>query len=169
LYFFSVLLFPNINLGVPNSLFFPSIKSFDKMDHIKLAKQYKLTPKPIMDVNTIAGQLGIQRRGLASLCKSHLMHQLSKEERMTRWSIDNLSEKQLIYAATDSWATRRLYFILAERVRLNEELNKEKKDALEQKRLDLASKKQKKQERRAAAAAAATTTQPTPTNDDDES
>ena len=73
-------------------------------------------PRSIEDVRWMARQLGIQKPGLASLTASLLGHSLRKTECMTTWSSEDLSEAQLLYAATDSWVTRKLGLLLRPRI-----------------------------------------------------
>ena len=71
-----------------------------------------------IDLQDIAGQMGIVDQSLQKLYANIFGEKISKGQRLSNWEADNLSEAQKLYAATDAWACIRLY---KEMMRMQEE------------------------------------------------
>ncbi len=67
-----------------------------------------------VELATVARESGIKNRGLRSLAAVLLGFRISKSAQRSNWGADNLSEKQLRYAATDAWVGREIYLRLEE-------------------------------------------------------
>jgi ribonuclease D len=75
-------------------------------------KQYK--PKGFLELPDLSSKFGIQANGLRSLAAVILNGRISKSAKITNWEAEFLTEKQLIYAATDAWACLKMYERLKE-------------------------------------------------------
>ena len=66
------------------------------------------------DIADITEDMGIENKGLRNLVAIFLKKRVSKSMRTSNWGKEKLSPKQLIYAATDAWVSRELYFRVKE-------------------------------------------------------
>lgn len=71
-------------------------------------------PRGFVDIGKHSEKLGLAHHGLRGLAALLLDGRVSKSGRFTNWSLPDLSEKALGYAATDAWLGRRLYERLKE-------------------------------------------------------
>lgn len=84
-------------------------------DDIKILQ--KITPfKPssFIDLQEIVGNYGIENFSLKKLSAIVLGFRISKAQRLTNWDAAELTEPQLLYAATDAWAALEIYSRLIE-------------------------------------------------------
>ena len=88
-------------------------------DDLRSLKQRKaFQTGTFIDLQDIAGQMGIVDKSLQKLYANIFGEKISKGQRLSNWEVDNLSEAQKLYAATDAWACIRLY---KEMMRMQEE------------------------------------------------
>jgi len=80
-----------------------------KDDITKLYNEYKLTINNYIDIADIAKQKGLIERGIRTIAAKIYGRQVCKKQKLTNWSIFPLSQKQIIYAATDAWISREIY------------------------------------------------------------
>ncbi len=66
-------------------------------------------PGGFADVGHMAEQRGFRNTGLRPLTALLLDHRISKGAQVSNWAADQLTEKQIVYAATDAWISRKLY------------------------------------------------------------
>ena len=79
-------------------------------DDIKeLIKLRPFSPVGIVELNTIANELGVKHAGVRSLSAIFLEIRISKTQQTTNWEREVLNEKQLRYAATDAWVCLEIY------------------------------------------------------------
>jgi ribonuclease D len=79
-------------------------------DDIKfLAGVKKFSPRGFVDLQTYVKDFGIQSSGLKKLTAIILGFRISKRQQVTDWEAEQLSEAQLIYAATDAWVCHQIY------------------------------------------------------------
>lgn len=79
-------------------------------DDIKeLLKLAHFEPQGILELNTVAGELGVKHAGVRSLSAIFLEIRISKTQQTTNWERKDLNEKQLRYAATDAWVCLEIY------------------------------------------------------------
>ena len=84
-------------------------------DDIKeLQKLHEFTPDGIVDLGDMAKSLGLETHGLRSLAANLMGVRISKSARCSNWAGKKLYNQQIIYAATDAWIGRELYFKLKE-------------------------------------------------------
>ncbi len=62
------------------------------------------------DLGELSNKLGIINTGLRNLTGIFLKKRISKGAQLSDWSQATLTDKQKIYAATDAWISRLLYF-----------------------------------------------------------
>ncbi|MDR2200695.1 MAG: 3'-5' exonuclease domain-containing protein 2 [Puniceicoccales bacterium] len=78
-------------------------------DVLKLQEIENFNAAKFQDIGTLAQSLGIEQTGMRNLAGIFLKCRISKASQVTDWSQENLSAKQLTYAATDAWISRILY------------------------------------------------------------
>jgi ribonuclease D len=79
-------------------------------DDIKFLSGVKrFTPKGFIDLQNFVKDFGIQSSGLKKLTAIVLGFRISKRQQVTDWEAEQLSEAQLIYAATDAWVCHQIY------------------------------------------------------------
>lgn len=66
-------------------------------------------PKGFLEIPDLTGQLGIEAKGLRGLAAIILKIRISKGAKITNWEAEQLSKKQLQYAATDAWVCMEMY------------------------------------------------------------
>ncbi|MDR1458090.1 MAG: 3'-5' exonuclease domain-containing protein 2 [Puniceicoccales bacterium] len=67
-----------------------------------------------VDISDLTKTLDIKNTGLNSLAGIFLKYRISKSSQVTDWSQENLSSKQITYAATDAWVSRELFIKVKE-------------------------------------------------------
>ena len=78
-------------------------------DILSLQKRAKFTPGRFFDIQKHVGEIGVEDMSLQKLYANFFHQRISKAQRLTNWEADILTDKQMIYAATDAWACIRLY------------------------------------------------------------
>lgn len=72
-----------------------------------------------VDLNDIAKDLGITQIGMRSLVGIFLNSRVSKSQQTSNWEVKELSQGQILYAATDAWVCIKIYRMLDEKGYLN--------------------------------------------------
>lgn len=62
-----------------------------------------------IDLQSIAGEWGIEEKSLRKLSAIVLGQRVSKAQRLSNWEAATLTDKQQLYAATDAWVCIRIY------------------------------------------------------------
>jgi hypothetical protein len=113
---FQMLLLNEMPERLKNLLVDPGIvkmgHDLERSDIHKLRNDYHITMSSSKDLLTLAKRRGFDRLNLATLCTAVLGLYLNKKATMTDWSSPELTEQQIMYAATDAWVTRRIYLCL---------------------------------------------------------
>jgi ribonuclease D len=79
-------------------------------DDIKKIKELRnFEDNGFVDLSKIAESKGIIQSGIRALSARYLGYRISKTSRQSNWALDNLTDKQLNYAATDAWISLVLY------------------------------------------------------------
>ncbi|MBC7742553.1 MAG: hypothetical protein H7061_10160 [Bdellovibrionaceae bacterium] len=79
-------------------------------DDLKLLqKTFSFTPQGFVELQTLAKEKGLKNAGLKSMTEEALNVTISKGPKMTNWEAPHLTERQLLYAATDAWIGLTLY------------------------------------------------------------
>ena len=87
-------------------------------DFQSLNKRKKINPSNFIDIQNIAKDYGILELGLQKIFAIIFGKKISKSQRLTNWESDTLTEPQKRYAATDAWATLKIYEELITRKKL---------------------------------------------------
>ncbi len=112
----SVYLIRNLKTGFSTSL--ARLFSSDKIlkigvglaDDIKeLQKLHSFQARGFVDLNSLMGSLEIKQGGVRNLSGIFLGIRISKTQQTTNWEREELTEKQLRYAATDAWVCLEIY------------------------------------------------------------
>ena len=79
-------------------------------DDIRFLKGVKkFTPGGFIDLQSYVRDFGIECSGLKKLTAIVLGFRISKRQQVTDWQAEELSEAQMIYAATDAWVCHQIY------------------------------------------------------------
>ena len=74
-----------------------------------LAGIRKFNPDGFIDLQKFVKEFGIKSSGLRKLAAIILGFRISKSQQITDWEADELTEAQIIYAATDAWVCYEIY------------------------------------------------------------
>jgi ribonuclease D len=78
-------------------------------DFHQLFKLSSFKPQGFIDLQKEVKALGIKQVSLRKLTAMVLGKRLSKRQRLSNWNLQQLTEAQKVYAATDAWVTLMLY------------------------------------------------------------
>lgn len=77
-----------------------------------LQKIYPFTAGGFVDLQKICGEWGIQDKSVKKMTAIIMGRRISKTQQLSNWEAPRLSDAQKIYAATDAWICREMYFRL---------------------------------------------------------
>lgn len=77
-----------------------------------LQKIYPFQPGGFVDLQRICGDWGIQDKSVKKLAAILMGRRISKTQQLSNWEAPRLSDAQKVYAATDAWICREMYFLL---------------------------------------------------------
>ncbi len=80
-----------------------------KDDYNLLDRLRSFTPQGFMDLNDTFEELGAESIGARNLAAMILEIRISKSAQTSNWELEQLSTKQLKYAATDAWICLEIY------------------------------------------------------------
>lgn len=80
-----------------------------KDDYNLLDRLRPLTPQGFLDLNDTMTELGAESIGARNLAAMILEIRISKSAQTSNWELEELSQKQLHYAATDAWICLEIY------------------------------------------------------------
>ncbi len=75
----------------------------------ELRKLKLFQPKGFLELGNMAKTIGIEQQGLKNLAGILLGFRISKNMQVSNWEAKELTEKQVIYAATDAWVCLELF------------------------------------------------------------
>lgn len=78
-------------------------------DLASLHKVIDFKPGLFIDLQKHVNEIGVQDMSLQKLYANFFGKKISKNQRLTNWEADILTDKQKMYAAIDAWACIRLY------------------------------------------------------------
>lgn len=81
-------------------------------DIIKLGTLFSFEPAGFIELAGMRARLGIKNAGLRGLAALLFGFKISKTARCSRWDAPKLTHEQIVYAATDAWICREIYFAL---------------------------------------------------------
>ena len=85
-----------------------------KDDFHSLESRRKFTPAGFVELQELCGGMGIEERGLQKLYGLLFKERISKNQQLSNWEIDSLTENQRQYATIDAWACLRIYNYVSE-------------------------------------------------------
>ena len=85
-----------------------------KDDFASLASRRKFTPAGFVELQEVCGDMGIEEKGLQKMYGLLFGERISKNQQLSNWEIENLTESQRQYAAVDAWACLKIYRYLTE-------------------------------------------------------
>lgn len=77
-----------------------------------LQKIFPFKAAGFVDLQRICGEWGIQDKSVKKLTAIVMGKRISKTQQLSNWEAPKLSDAQKIYAATDAWICREMYFEL---------------------------------------------------------
>lgn len=89
-------------------------------------------PKNIVDIQKITENYGILDKSLQKIFAIVFKQKISKNQQLSNWENDVLTEKQQIYAATDAWAALMIYNTLQKAEKLSKAEIEAIKEAVKQ-------------------------------------
>lgn len=78
-------------------------------DIMSLRKRIDFKPGNFIDLQDIVGSIGVEDLSLQKLYANFFGKKISKNQRLTNWEVDVLTDRQKVYAATDAWCCIMLY------------------------------------------------------------
>lgn len=85
-----------------------------KDDFHSLSSRRQFTPAGFVELQELCGEMGIEEKGLQKLYCLLFKERISKNQQLSNWEIDSLTESQRQYAAIDAWACLRIYHYISE-------------------------------------------------------
>ncbi len=83
-------------------------------DFLMLHKRAPFEEKGFIDLQKYVPQFGIKDRSLQKIFAILFNQRISKSQRLSNWERQELTESQKRYAATDAWASLKIYNLLEE-------------------------------------------------------
>jgi ribonuclease D len=74
-----------------------------------LQKGFQFMPRNFVELQDVAKKKGLQNFGLKGMTEEVLQATISKGAKMTNWEARELTDQQMMYAATDAWIGLVLY------------------------------------------------------------
>lgn len=78
-------------------------------DFRSLGRRGKFVPSSFVELQSLAGEMGIEEKGLQRLYALLFGQRISKNQQLSNWECDELSDGQKQYAAIDAWACIGIY------------------------------------------------------------
>lgn len=91
-----------------------------KDDFHSMASRRQFVPAGFVELQDLCGEIGIEEKGLQKLYGLLFKERISKNQQLSNWEIDSLTESQRQYATIDAWACLRIYNYISELKRTGE-------------------------------------------------
>lgn len=75
----------------------------------QLQKRFQFAPKNFIELQTMAKEKGLENFGLKGMTEELLNATITKGPKTTNWEAHELTDRQILYAATDAWIGLKLY------------------------------------------------------------
>lgn len=82
----------------------------------KLRTLFHFEPTGFVELAGLAAGAGLKNAGLRGLAALLFGYRVSKQTKISRWDAPKLMHAQIVYAATDAWICREIYFALLGRL-----------------------------------------------------
>ncbi len=83
-------------------------------DMRELQKMYPFTAGGVVDLGGVARAHNLETQGLRNLAANFFNCRISKGPQCSNWSLHELSQRQISYAATDAWIGREVFLRMEE-------------------------------------------------------
>ncbi len=83
-------------------------------DMRELQKLHPFEPAGVVDLGNVARAHKLETQGLRNLAANFFDFRISKGPQCSNWSAQVLSERQVVYAATDAWVGRQVFLRMEE-------------------------------------------------------
>ena len=83
-------------------------------DMLSLGRLHPFEARGIVDLGTLTEKYGFASHGLRTLAASLFGWRISKGPQCSNWNATKLTNRQIVYAATDAWIGRMIYLALME-------------------------------------------------------
>lgn len=80
----------------------------------QLQKRFSFEPQNFIELQTLAKEKGLENFGLKGMTEEVLQATITKGPKTTNWEAAELTDRQILYAATDAWIGLKLYKKLKE-------------------------------------------------------
>ena len=80
-----------------------------KEDIRQLQKRFQFSPENFIDLQTLAKTKGLKNMGLKGMTEEVLGATITKGPKTTNWEAADLTDRQILYAATDAWISLKLF------------------------------------------------------------
>ncbi|EKD42224.1 MAG: hypothetical protein ACD_73C00257G0002 [uncultured bacterium] len=84
-------------------------------DFLQLRLHFPFQEKNVVDLASVARKNGMEQTGVRNLAALFLGIRISKGQKTSNWGRTELTQNQIIYAATDAWVCRELYLCFQKR------------------------------------------------------
>ncbi len=81
----------------------------------KLDEVFPFKSSGFVELAGMAAKAGIKNAGIRGLAALLFGFRISKQNKCSRWDAPRLAHAQIVYAATDAWICREIYFALLDR------------------------------------------------------
>ena len=88
-------------------------------DFVGIRKYQRFKPANVLDLQSIVKDYGILELGLQKIFAILFQQKISKNQQLSNWETEELTEGQQLYAATDAWACLKIYQQLMEETPLS--------------------------------------------------
>lgn len=79
----------------------------DDISRLRLLSDF--TPQNFLELQELSSEFGIESNSLRKLVAIILGYRISKSHQLSNWEAEKLTEGQMVYAATDAWASLEIY------------------------------------------------------------
>lgn len=79
----------------------------DDLQELQMIREF--SPQNFMDLNAITNDIGIKSNGVRNLAAIVLNKRISKNQQISNWESEELTQAQQVYAATDAWVCIEIY------------------------------------------------------------
>ena len=100
-------LLPLLPILESEAIFKSGVAIKDDVKELKTMEDFE--PSGFVEITDITRKLGYKNHGLRALAGLLLQGRISKAAQVSNWEREELTEKQILYAATDAWVSRELY------------------------------------------------------------